>query len=145
MTYFLTQPWLSHHMNLFDMPSITSIWTKMSVQESTWVHYASAYTNHVTRHLKGFLHVGLVLPVVSLFLMFVYHRESWTAVPIFWIASLYAGSMPCIVCCVWVNGPLVYVRDTQCHTKLLMRPLIVQQVKHFGLVLSPAFYSLGFF
>ena len=29
-----------------------------------------------------------------------------------------------------MNGQLVYVRDTQCHKKLLTRPLIVQQVKH---------------
>ena len=43
----------------------------MLVREGTYVHYFSAYTNHVTILLRGTSNVGLVLPVVSLFLMFV--------------------------------------------------------------------------
>ncbi len=37
---------------------------QMLVRESTCVHYTSAYTIHVTRLLRGFHQVGLVLPVV---------------------------------------------------------------------------------
>ncbi len=38
---------------------------QMLVWESTCVHYTSAYTNHVTRLLRDFHQVGMVLPVVS--------------------------------------------------------------------------------
>ena len=66
MTYFRMNPDCPIVI-VSDRPSITFVWTKCCGY-CTCVHYISACTNHVTILLRGISNVGLVLPVVSLFL-----------------------------------------------------------------------------